>query len=124
VYHHSSPEYTAPEFVLIIHLQLQSEDEKDWHVVGLDLEPVEPMKRWRVNYTGDMVSHTSNTHFFLNRTDDTTEAEFLEEIQTKVFRDFLLVIQSPVQLCLEIFISSNHAISYSFYSSVAVPCVQ
>jgi hypothetical protein len=35
------------------------------------------------------------------------EAEFLKEIQTKVLRVFLLVIQSPLQLCLEISISSD-----------------
>jgi hypothetical protein len=38
----------------------------------------------------------------------TTEAEFLDEIQTKELGVFLLVIHSqPLQLCLEISISSN-----------------
>jgi hypothetical protein len=38
------------------------------------------------------------------------EAEFLDEIQTKVFRVFLLAIHSQLytlQLCLEISVSSN-----------------
>jgi hypothetical protein len=36
------------------------------------------------------------------------ETEFLDEIQTKVCRFFLLVIHSPpIQLCLEIYISSK-----------------
>ncbi len=35
------------------------------------------------------------------------EVEFLDEIQTKVFRVFLLHLQSPLQLCPEIYISSN-----------------
>jgi hypothetical protein len=37
------------------------------------------------------------------------EAEFLEEIQTKVLKVFfpLRYLQSPLQLCLEIYISSN-----------------
>jgi hypothetical protein len=34
------------------------------------------------------------------------EAEFLDEIQTKVLRVFLLASQSPLQLCLEISIYS------------------
>ncbi len=34
-----------------------------------------------------------------------SEAEFLGEIQIKVFKVFLLAIQSPLQLCLEIDIS-------------------
>ncbi len=39
---------------------------------------------------------------------DCTEAEFSDEIQTKVLRVFLLAIhQSPLQLCLEISITSN-----------------
>jgi hypothetical protein len=37
----------------------------------------------------------------------TAEAEFLDEIHTKVFRVFLLANQSPLQLCLKITNSSN-----------------
>jgi hypothetical protein len=50
-----------------------------------------------------------------------TEAEFLDEIQTKVLRIFLLVIQSPLQLCLEIFISPTSRnllqfLEFSYYT--------
>jgi hypothetical protein len=60
------------------------------------------------------------------------EAEFLDEIQTKILRGVLLAItQSPLQLCLEISIysnsrnplciSSNPPLTY-FYSSISVHC--
>jgi hypothetical protein len=35
------------------------------------------------------------------------EAEFLDKIQTKVLRVFLLAIRSPLQLCFEIYIYLN-----------------
>jgi hypothetical protein len=49
------------------------------------------------------------------------EAKFLNEIQTKVLR-VSTMSQSPLQLCLEISISSTHAASYSFYSSINGHC--
>ncbi len=103
------------------YLQLQRENEKDWHVVGLDLEPVEPMKRWRVNYTGDMVSHTSNTHCFIQPT--TLQRPNFERNSDKSLKSFPpCYSQSPLQLCLLFLFLQTHAISYSFYSSFIVHC--
>ncbi|XP_023326546.1 uncharacterized protein LOC111699977 [Eurytemora carolleeae] len=34
---------------------IQKNGEKGWKVEGIDLEPIEPMKKWRVRYNGDMV---------------------------------------------------------------------
>ncbi len=42
------------------------------------------------------------------------EVDFLDEILTKVFLFPLCYSHSPLQLCYEISISSNYAISYSF----------
>jgi hypothetical protein len=52
-----------------------------------------------------------------------TETEFLDEIQTKVSRDFLLVIHSHLHsFVLRFLFLQTHAASYSFYSSVTVHC--
>ncbi len=45
---------------------------------------------------------------------ETPEAEFLDEIQTKVWRDFLLFIQSPLPLWLRFLFHQIHETSYSF----------
>jgi hypothetical protein len=51
------------------------------------------------------------------------EAEFLDEIQKKVLRVFLLAIQShPLQLCTEISISSNSRNLLQFLKCVTVHC--
>jgi hypothetical protein len=52
------------------------------------------------------------------------EAEFLDEIQTKVLRVFLLAIQSPLfcSFALRFLFLQTHEIAYSFYSSVTVHC--
>ncbi len=50
-----------------------------------------------------------------------TEAEFLDEIQTKVFKSFSpLYSQSPLHLYLGILFLQTYATSYNFYSSVTV----
>jgi hypothetical protein len=50
-----------------------------------------------------------------------TEAEFLDEIQTKVLRVFLLDIRSHLySFTLKSLFLQTHAISYSFYSSVTI----
>jgi hypothetical protein len=52
-----------------------------------------------------------------------SEAEFLDEIQTKVLRVFLLAIHSHLySFALSIIFLQTHATSYSFYSSVTVHC--
>ena len=52
-----------------------------------------------------------------------TEAEFLDEIQTKVLRVFLLAIHSDLySFALRFIFLQNHATSYSFYSSATVHC--
>ncbi len=52
---------------------------------------------------------------------DYTEAEFLDEIQTKVLRVFLLDIRSHLySFTLKFLFLQTHATSYSFYSSVTV----
>jgi hypothetical protein len=52
-----------------------------------------------------------------------TEAEFLEEIQTKVLRVFLLAIHSLLYSCaLRLLFLQTHATSYSFYNSATVHC--
>jgi hypothetical protein len=50
-----------------------------------------------------------------------SEAEFLDEIQTKVLGVFLLAIHSQ-RYVLRFPIIQTHATSYSFYSSVTVHC--
>ena len=46
-----------------------------------------------------------------------TEAVFLDEIQRKVFRDFLLAIQSHFySFALKFLFLQTHATSYSFFS--------
>jgi hypothetical protein len=52
------------------------------------------------------------------------EAELLDEIQTEVFRVFLLaLIHSHLySFALRFIFLQTHANSYSFYSSVAVHC--
>ncbi len=51
------------------------------------------------------------------------EAEFLDEIQTKVFRVFLIAIHSHLYSFALIFLFlQTHATSYNFYSSVTVHC--
>ncbi len=48
-----------------------------------------------------------------------TEAEFLDEIRTKVLKVFLLAIHSPLySFALRFLFLQTHATSYSFYSSV------
>jgi hypothetical protein len=50
------------------------------------------------------------------------EAEFLDEIQTKVFRVFLVAIHSHLySFALRFLFLHTHAVSYSFYSSVTAP---
>jgi hypothetical protein len=50
-----------------------------------------------------------------------TEAEYLDEIQTKVFRVFLLAIHSQLySFALRFLFLQTLATSYSFYSSVTV----
>jgi hypothetical protein len=50
-----------------------------------------------------------------------TEAEFLDEIQTKVLRVFLLVIHSHLyNFALRFLFLQTHTTSYSFYSSVTL----
>jgi hypothetical protein len=52
-----------------------------------------------------------------------TEAAFLDEIQTKVLRVFLLAIHSHLyRYALRFLFLQTHATSYSFYSSVIVHC--
>ncbi len=52
-----------------------------------------------------------------------TEAEFLDEIQTKVLRVFLLSIHSHLySFVLRFPFLQTHATSYSFYSLVTVHC--
>ncbi len=52
-----------------------------------------------------------------------TETEFLDEIQTKVLRVFLLVILSHLySFALRYLFLQTHAASYSFYNSVSVQC--
>ncbi len=52
-----------------------------------------------------------------------TEAEFLDEIETKVLRVFLLLYsKSPPQLCHEIYISSNSRNLIQFLQCVTVHC--
>ncbi len=56
--------------------------------------------------------------FFINKavTDRDTEAEFLDEVQTKVFRVFLLAIHSHLStFALRFLFLQTHATSYSFY---------
>jgi hypothetical protein len=51
------------------------------------------------------------------------EAEFLDEIQAKVFRVFLLAIHTHLySFALRFIFPQTHATSYSFYSSVNVHC--
>jgi hypothetical protein len=53
----------------------------------------------------------------------TTEAEFLDEVQTKVFRVFLLAIHSHLcSFAMRFLFLQTHGTSYSFYSSVTVHC--
>jgi hypothetical protein len=48
-----------------------------------------------------------------------TEAEFLDEIQTKVWRVFLLAIQShPYSFALRVLFFKTHATSCSFFSAL------
>jgi hypothetical protein len=52
-----------------------------------------------------------------------TEAKFLDKIQTKVLRVFLLAIHSHIySLALRFLFLQTHATSYIFYSSVTVHC--
>ncbi len=52
-----------------------------------------------------------------------TGAEFLDEVQTKVLRVFLLAIQSHLySFSLRFLFLQTHATSYSFYSSATVHC--
>jgi hypothetical protein len=52
-----------------------------------------------------------------------TEAEFLDEVQTKVFRVFLLTIHSHLySFALRFLFLQTHATSYSFCNSVIVHC--
>jgi hypothetical protein len=47
-----------------------------------------------------------------------TEAEFLDEIQIKILRVFLLVIQSHLySFALRFLLLQTHATSYSFFSA-------
>jgi hypothetical protein len=49
------------------------------------------------------------------------EAEFVDEIQTKVLRVFLLAFHSHLySFTLRFLFLQSHVISYSFYSSVTV----
>jgi hypothetical protein len=49
----------------------------------------------------------------------TPEAEFLDEIQTKVFKSFLLAIQSHhYSFALRFIFVQTHATSYSFFSAL------
>jgi hypothetical protein len=51
------------------------------------------------------------------------EAEFLDEIQTKVLRVFILAIHSHLySFALRFIFLQTHTTSYSFYSSVTVHC--
>ena len=50
------------------------------------------------------------------------EAEFSNEIKTKVLRVFLLAIHSHLYIQLGLKILQTHATSYSFNSSVTVHC--
>jgi hypothetical protein len=48
-----------------------------------------------------------------------TEAEFLDEIQIKILRVFLLVIQSHLySFVLRFLLLQTHATSYSFFSAL------
>jgi hypothetical protein len=68
-------------------------------------------------------SHTGNLKHELNTWYSTPEAEFLDEIQTKVLRLFLLAIHSHLYSFAMIFLFlQTHATSYSFYSSFTVHC--
>ncbi len=54
---------------------------------------------------------------------ESPEAEFLDEIQTKVLKAFLLAIQSHLNsFALKFLFLKTHATSYSFYSSATVHC--
>jgi hypothetical protein len=51
------------------------------------------------------------------------EAEFLDEIQTKALRVFLLAIHSQLNIfALRFIFLQTHTTSYSFYNSVTVHC--
>ncbi len=61
---------------------------------------------------------TQNAAFWINEQATFPEAEFSDEIQTKVWRVFLLAIsESPLQLSIEISVLQTHATSYSFYTA-------
>jgi hypothetical protein len=52
-----------------------------------------------------------------------SKAEFSDEIQTKGFRVFPLVIRSHLyRFAFRFLFLENHSTSYSFYSSVTVHC--
>jgi hypothetical protein len=57
------------------------------------------------------------------RLESTPEAEFLDEIQTKVLRVFLLAIHSHLYcFALRFKFLQTHSTSYNFYLSVIVHC--
>jgi hypothetical protein len=68
------------------------------------------------------INITNNLHPFICKSSEqpipftTTEAEFLDEIQRKVFSFFLLDIQSHLySFALRFLFLQTHATSYSFY---------
>jgi hypothetical protein len=68
---------------------------------------------------------TQGTHHPRDETSRTfrLEAEFLDEIQTKVLRMFLLAVHSDLsKFALRFLFLQTHATSHSFYSSVTVHC--
>jgi hypothetical protein len=77
---------------------------KRWHFYFI-FAPVLVIRKWKPMRTQ---WHISNPCWANGLSTSCSEAELFEEIQTKVLKVFLLCYsQSPLQLCLEISISSN-----------------